>query len=134
MSFLKIPTDRLAKSLVYKVDDSPVLDYYVRQRPAQRKQATRGGWKSRVAMEPEELAKYTGANAGSIGPIGLKGFKIIADKRLEGANELISGGNRDDFHITHIDLNRDAKIEGYYDLRTIEAGEPCPSAIINCES
>ncbi len=125
--FLKIPADRLAKSLVYKVDDSPVLVLMSGKDQLNESKLTAALGKSATAIEPEELVKLTGANAGSIGPIGLKKFRIIADKRLEGANELISGANRDDFHIAHIDLKRDVKIEGYYDLRTIEAGEPCPS-------
>lgn len=76
-------------------------------------------------MGADELHALTGADGGSIGPVNLKGFRIIADKRLEGANGLISGANRNDYHIANIDLTRDAVIDGYYDLRDIEAGEPC---------
>ncbi len=128
--FLKVTTERLAKSLVYKVDDTPVLILMSGNDQLNEAKLTTALGKTAVAMEPEELAKYTGANAGSIGPVGLQKFRIIADKRLEGANELTSGANRDDYHIAHVDLNRDVKIEGYYDLRTIETGEPCP----NCKT
>jgi prolyl-tRNA synthetase len=79
------------------------------------------------SSQPDELKALTGADGGSIGPIGLNGFRIIADKRLEGANGLISGANRNDVHLKNIDLARDVKVEGYYDLRTAAAGEPCPS-------
>ncbi|TSA17449.1 hypothetical protein D4R75_12295 [bacterium] len=78
-------------------------------------------------MEAEELRSLTGADAGSIGPIGLKGFRTIADRRLEGANNLISGANRNDCHTGNIDLQRDVAVEGYFDLRTVEAGELCNS-------
>ncbi len=125
--FLKIPTERLAKSLVYKVDNSPVLILMSGNDQLNESKLTAALGKTGSAMETEELAKYTGANAGSIGPVGLDKFKIIADKRLEDANELISGANKDDYHIGHIDLKRDVKIDGYYDLRTIETGEPCPN-------
>ena len=132
--FLKTPADRLAKSLVYKVDNSPLLILMSGNDQLNEAKLMTALGKSASAIVPEELAKFTGANAGSIGPIGLsaynstgKKFRIIADKRLEGANELISGANKDDYHIVHIDLNRDVKIEGYYDLRTIEPGEPCPN-------
>ena len=65
---------------------------------------------------------------GSIGPIGLKAkFRILADKRLEGANGLISGANKNDYHLTNIDFNRDVTIENYCDVRTVENGEPCPN-------
>jgi len=55
-------------------------------------------------------------------------FKIIADMRLKGANNLISGANKDDYHIANIDMERDVKVDGYFDLRKVEEGEPC----INC--
>jgi prolyl-tRNA synthetase len=122
----KISVDRLAKSLVYKVDDEPVLILMSGNDQLNESKLSVALGKNALAMQPEELARYTGANAGSIGPIGLNGFRIIADKRLEDANELISGANRDDYHIAHIDLKRDTKVDGYYDLRIVEAGEPCP--------
>lgn len=74
---------------------------------------------------PEELAKITGADAGSIGPIGLKdkNVKIIADLLLEDADELISGANKNDYHIKNIDFKRDVKNIEYYDLRVVKDGE-----------
>jgi len=42
----------------------------------------------------------------------VKGFKIIADQRLENANGLISGANKNDYHFSNIDLSRDAAIQG----------------------
>ncbi len=125
--FLKISTERLAKSLVYKADDSAVLVLMSGNDQLNEAKLTAALGKNAKAMEPAELAAFTGANAGSIGPVGLKNFRIIADRRLEEANELISGANKDDFHVAHIDFSRDVKIDGYFDLRTIEAGEQCPN-------
>lgn len=127
--FLNVPTDILAKSLVYKHNGQPILilmlgnDQLVE---AKLLKALGGG--EITPMEPDELKDLTGANAGSIGPIGLKNFKIIADNRLKGANNLISGANKDDYHIANIDMERDVKVDGYFDLRKVEEGEPC----INC--
>lgn len=74
---------------------------------------------------PEELMNITGADAGSIGPIGLKNkdVKIVADLRLMGANDLISGANRNDYHKKNIDLERDVKDIIYKDIRTVKDGE-----------
>jgi len=73
----------------------------------------------------EELLEITGADAGSIGPVGLKNIKIkiIADLLLEEADELISGANRNDYHIKNIDLKRDVPGIEYKDLRTVKEGE-----------
>jgi prolyl-tRNA synthetase len=78
-------------------------------------------------MEAERLLELTGADAGSIGPVGLRGFRILADARLRGANELVSGANKNDYHLTHIDLERDCTIDGYHDLRTVQSGETSPN-------
>ncbi len=73
----------------------------------------------------EELMEITGADAGSIGPVGLKNkkIKIVADLLLEDADELISGANKNDYHIKYIDLKRDVPEIEYRDLRIIKEGE-----------
>jgi prolyl-tRNA synthetase len=73
---------------------------------------------------PDELKEITGADAGSIGPIGFKG-RIIADLRLKDGNNLYSGANKNDYHIGGIDLMRDVPTVEYFDLRTVQAGEVC---------
>lgn len=130
-AFLKIEHSRLAKSLVYRHNKLPLLILMVgndQLNEAKLLSALGGG--ELQAIDAEDLLKLTGADGGSIGPVGLKGFKIIADKRLEGANDLISGANKNDYHLANIDLARDAKVDGYYDLRAVEEGEACP----NCSS
>lgn len=126
--FLKVDRTRLAKSLVYRHNGKPLLILMVGndQLNESKLGAALGGGEFR-AMEAEELKTLTGADAGSIGPIGLKGFRIIADKRLEAANNLISGANRNDYHIGNIDIQRDVAVDGFFDLRTVEAGEICAS-------
>lgn len=74
---------------------------------------------------PDELKEITGADAGSIGPVGFKG-RIIADLRLKDANNLYSGANENNYHIGGIDLQRDAAGIEYFDLRTVRGGEGCP--------
>lgn len=73
----------------------------------------------------EELTEITGADAGSIGPAGLKNKKIriIADNLLKDADELISGANENDYHIKNLDLKRDVPGIEYFDLRLAKEGE-----------
>ncbi len=128
--FLKVDHRRLAKSLVYRHNGQPLLVLMVGndQLNETKLSAALGGGEVEP-MGAEQLRALTGADGGSIGPVGLKGFRVIADKRLEGANNLISGANKNDYHLGNIDLQRDATIEGYFDLRTVEAGEPCPQCL-----
>ena len=124
--FLKIPATQCAKSLIYLNDKEPILILMEgNDQLNESKLHSLFGMNIRPA-HPEELLELTGADAGSIGAIGLKNnFKIFADKKLEGRNNLVSGANKNDFHILNVDLNRDTKILKYLDLRTVENGEDC---------
>ncbi len=123
-----IPEERCAKALVYIADGRPVL---VLLRGNDELNETKlqnvlGAVSLRPAT-PEELRTYTGASAGSIGPIGLATpMPVLADERLRDANELVSGANSDGYHYRHIDLRRDCRIDVYADLRVVREGEPCP--------
>ena len=126
--FLKIDAKYCAKSLVYISDGKPLLVFMMGNDQLNETKLQSFLNAGARPAEPGELAALTGADAGSIGPIGLKAkFRIIADRRLELANGLVCGANKNDYHITNIDFLRDAAIEQYYDLRTVENGEPCPS-------
>jgi prolyl-tRNA synthetase len=127
-AFLNVEHSILAKSVVYWADETPALILMMGndELNESKLQAALGATWVRP-IEDEKLKELTGADSGSIGPVGLKGFKIIADKRLEGANGLISGANKNDYHLANIDLQRDCTIEGYFDLRTVQAGELAPN-------
>jgi prolyl-tRNA synthetase len=123
--FLNVKTSVLAKSLVYSSDGEPILILMLGndQLNESKLQSVLGGAIEQI--DPERLQTLTGADAGSIGPVGLKGFRIIVDERLRGANNLISGANKTDYHIANIDMERDVVVERFADLRMVEEGEPC---------
>lgn len=74
---------------------------------------------------PDELNEISGADAGSIGPIGLKSSDVllVADLRLKDADELVSGANLNDYHMRNIDLIRDVDGIRYEDIRVVKTGE-----------
>ncbi len=122
--FLKISEQETAKSRVYIFDEKPILVLMSgNDEVNETKLESLLGGEVRPA-HPEELVAITGAEAGSIGPIGFK-RRIIADNRLRDGNNLYSGANKTDFHIGGIDLQRDVENIEYSDLRTIESGEEC---------
>ena len=132
--FLNIKESQCAKSRIYVHLGKPVLILMLGNDEVNESKLERYlGGKIRPG-HPEELVQFTGAEAGSIGPVGfsersrLKAGKgrIIADLKLKDANNLYSGANKTDYHFGGIDLTRDAKNIEYADLRRVESGEECP--------
>lgn len=122
--FLNINERETAKSRIYIHDGKPVLILMSGNDDVNetKLESVLGG--NVRPGHPEELKEITGADAGSIGPIGFK-HRIIADLRLQDANNLYSGANKNDFHIGGIDMKRDVPTVEYFDLRTVESGEKC---------
>lgn len=122
--FLKINENETAKSRVYMHEDTPVLVLMLgNDEVNETKLGTVLGGNVRPC-HPEELKEISGADAGSIGPIGFK-HRIIADNLLKDANNLYSGANKNDYHIGGIDMQRDVPNVEYFDLRIAESGEKC---------
>jgi prolyl-tRNA synthetase len=97
-----------------------------------------GGKESRP-MQAEEIEAVFHSPAGFLGPIGLTGIAklnhgtfddgliLLLDKALEGRKNLICGANKEDYHLKNVTPGRDFEPSGYADLRSVEAGESCPS-------
>ncbi|MBI9071428.1 MAG: proline--tRNA ligase [Melioribacteraceae bacterium] len=120
--FLKIDETQCAKSRVYIHDENPVLVLMLgNDEVNEMKLDSVLGGQVRPG-HAEELKEITGADAGSIGPIGFK-HRIIADLRLKDANNMFSGANKNSYHIGGIDFQRDVEKVEYFDLRTVQTGE-----------
>ena len=74
--------------------------------------------------EPEEIRARFGASAGSLGPIGVAGVRIVADEALRGRRNMICGANKDDYHLRHVTPGEDFQPE-FFDLRRVEPGDAC---------
>ena len=127
--FLKIDESLCAKSRIYIHDEKPVL--ILMQGNDEVNESKLENYLGGTARpgHPEELLEITGADAGSIGPVGFK-HRIISDNRLKDANNHFSGANKNDYHIGGIDFKRDVENLEYADLRIVENGDGCP----NCDS
>jgi prolyl-tRNA synthetase len=52
-------------------------------------------------------------------------LKIITDETLRGARGMTTGANEDGFHLRHVEVERDIRVDEWVDLRTVRAGELC---------
>ena len=82
-----------------------------------------------VAVRPaaaDEIVEVLGAHPGSLGAVGVTSLPVIADLALRGRSGMVTGANTDDMHLRGVDVSRDIAVGQWADLRTAEAGEPCP--------
>jgi prolyl-tRNA synthetase len=74
--------------------------------------------------QPSEIREWFGAEAGSLGPVGVENMPIYADCALAGRRNMIAGANKDDYHLRHVTLGEDFQAE-IHDLRQVAAGDLC---------
>jgi prolyl-tRNA synthetase len=116
---------RMIKTLVYVVESKPVVillrgDHALSEtKLASVLQST-----TYRPATAEEAFDLHGAHLGSLGPVGIKGARILADQALDGRSNMITGANQDDTHLRNVTPGRDFSAE-YADLRVVESGDLC---------
>jgi len=123
--FTKLPETSQIKSLVMVADGAPVLallrgDHQL----SETKFAGAMGASDIRPAHPEEMHRWLGADAGSLGPVGVKKLRIVADCALQGRHNMIAGANRDDYHLRNVTPGEDFAAE-FHDLRQAAAGDTC---------
>ncbi|MGO2513492.1 proline--tRNA ligase [Marinomonas polaris] len=79
------------------------------------------------ADEADIIAKI-GCAPGSIGPKGLaeKGVRVIADRSAAVMSDFCAGANKDDYHFTGLNWERDCAAFEIADIRNVVEGDPSP--------
>lgn len=73
----------------------------------------------------EEILAAAGCNAGSIGPVGLN-IPVIVDRTAAHMSDFVCGANKDGFHVTGANWDRDATATLVADIRNVVKGDPSP--------
>ena len=94
-----------------------------------------GGLETRP-MQEEEIVALFHSPAGFLGPIGIDWAKslddgdkpiLIVDEALKGRKNLISGANKQDYHVKNVTPEGSFHPTAYADMRSVVAGEACPN-------
>jgi prolyl-tRNA synthetase len=87
-------------------------------------------------MQEDEIKQLFRSPAGFLGPVGIEWAKdlkdvdrplLLVDRSLEGRKNLISGANKEDYHLKNVTPGQDFHPTVYVDLRSVTAGEGCPN-------
>lgn len=127
-SFLKIPSNRLVKTLLFTVGNETVAALVRGDRELNSVKL------ARVLNIPvgelgfateEEVKRITNAEVGFAGPVDLKGVKIIADQEVAKMRDFIVGANKTDYHLMNVNIGRDFTVDGIADIRFLQPGDIC---------
>ncbi|HEY6301665.1 MAG TPA: proline--tRNA ligase [Terriglobales bacterium] len=94
------------------------------------------GWSYSRPSAESEIEKVFHAPAGYLGPVGVDWAKdmndsgkpiLLVDEALKSRTNLIGGANKENHHLKNLTPGRDFQPTACVDLRSVTAGEACPS-------
>jgi prolyl-tRNA synthetase len=114
------------KSLVMDADGEPVLTVLRgdHQLSNAKLSDVLGGLIMLRPATAVQIQESFGASAGSLGPVGVKGIRVLTDEALRGRRNMVAGANRDDYHLRNVTPGEDYATE-FFDLRKVAAGDEC---------
>lgn len=127
-AFLKTPLEKSCKAVVYQKnhDDSFVVIFIRGDLDINETKVTNF---LGCDIHPAVITEECGLNAGYIGPVNLKvngEFTVLYDNSLLNTNNLSCGANKNEYHLTGLDMSRDVPAAEYHDFAKITDGGICP--------
>ncbi|RLC59975.1 MAG: proline--tRNA ligase, partial [Chloroflexi bacterium] len=125
-NFLKVPQNRTLKVVFYIADGEFIItvirgDLEINEVKLKN---TLHCFDLRMATEPEVIE--AGIVAGSASPVGISGFKVVADDSITSGTNFVAGANKPDTHLKNVNYPRDFKADIIVDIAQARAGEGCP--------
>jgi prolyl-tRNA synthetase len=128
-NFLTVDPDTTVKTLVVHADQENELVALVLRGDHQLngvKAEKLSGVACPLQMADEaEVRQVLGAGFGSLGPVGLK-INLIVDRSAAHLADFTCGANRDDYHLSGVNWERDCPLQRVEDLRNVVEGDPSP--------
>jgi len=125
-NFLKVPQNHTLKVVFYVADGEFVIavirgDIEINEVKLKN---ILNCYELRMATEAE--VTDAGIVAGSASPVGISGFKVVADDSITSGANLVAGANKPDTHLRNVNYPRDFKADTVTDIALARAGEGCP--------
>jgi prolyl-tRNA synthetase len=127
--FLGVPAERCLKTLLVEGADGGAVALVVRgdhELNAVKAQKLPGVAAPLRMASHEQIAAATGAEAGYLGPVGLK-CKVYVDRAAAAVADFVCGANEREAHLTGVNWGRDLPEAEVVDLRNVVPGDPCPT-------
>ena len=129
-AFLNVPKTHFAKAVVYyRIDTDETVIVFIRG----DKEVNETKLRNILKVDDEHLVPKTeedtdGICYGFIGPVGFKAnvkTTIVYDKSLENEASLVAGANKENYHMTGINITRDIGDVEFVDVAKVNIGDTC---------
>lgn len=127
--YLKVDTNKTVKAVSFMVKDTAkMIMCFVRGNQEVNEAKLRNLAGGAIVPANLENGEEFGVFAGNIGPVGfdLKDWLIVADDALNGANNMVAGANKHEYHYAGVDMERDCPKMKYADIAKVNDGDRCP--------
>lgn len=151
-AFLKVGASAIAKTLLVQLNPELSFDELKAQLVNADAETIENTWRSKVVAlvlrgdhalneikaekhplvasplqfaSEEDVLAVTGAKPGSVGPVGLT-IPVIVDHAAAHLADFVTGANKDGFHFTGVNFDRDITAYQLADLRNVVEGDPSP--------
>jgi len=124
-AFLKVPPQKLVKTLIYESDQGPIAAMVRGDRelnPNKLQSLINADFLEMAS--PERIQELTRGPLGFSGPVKLK-IPIYVDRELEYLKNFVTGANEQDYHFLNTNLARDFSAARIADLRKAVPGDHC---------
>jgi len=124
-NFLKLPPQKLVKTLLYDSDQGPVAALVRGDRELnlnKLQSLLNADWLK--MSEPDVILEITGGPLGFSGPVNLK-IPLYVDQEVAALKNFVTGANQQDYHYLNTNLDRDFKAAKAADLRMAAAKDRC---------
>ncbi len=125
-TFLNVSPEQIVKTLIFNADGKPCAvlirgDHEVNE----IKVKNYLGAAELELADDEMIMKATGAPRGFAGAVGIK-TRVIADYSIMNLVNMVTGANKENYHLKNVNIGRDFQVESFADLRVSQPGDACP--------
>ncbi len=127
--YLGIPNQKVVKTFIYRTDDGLVAALVGGEDDIEEMKLANhlGTKKTEMISSQQKIREITGANFGSIGPVGLDDdIPVYADLDVKSLTNFTVGANKNGYHLTNVNWERDIEDANFINLRRVREGDNCP--------
>jgi prolyl-tRNA synthetase len=125
--FLKLLPNKFLKTIIYVADGEPIAVLVIGDDEINEVKLQLILGVSEIYLADEQtVISVTNAPVGFVGPVGLKGVKIVADLSVIEVSNAVTGANKKDCHIKNVNYKRDYSADIVADIRKVMRGDICP--------